>query len=1166
MMDGAREVKWIIVASLLTIVLCAHGAEPTAPLPLFGHYNGTYDPAADAPPAGNTRWIKVEGFDCSIEPNTPSPGMALFTDDALQGGSYFNMKMLLGYFGGTLEDTEYEFTMRLAIHAAGTATLPNCQIGFRDEGGEGRCVVLAWYRAADDDFLLAFMNAAGAGPLMPVSYLNWMDGKMREYTVKKYRLPESGEMVVQVLIDGQPQFREPVPYARFPLDLGNDQGFQFGSSSATKGRYLVDDIRFGPLNGIPPVAEVSAADELADTGKTITPIPGPWKLKRSADTPREALEKANGEVQIPVDGTSTASSAAMRLKPNRVYSVRGTAAVTGEVDAVYIEFEQFRGAYTVNVPPHQRHSLTLPAGGGEVTFDFPAYMRMENDRVRVVISAEGRGGSVRVRDLSLTGGGHYRPGLKLFAQEEPLYDNAAIAAEAAERTMPDARVTNHNGFLTFQVDGQVEPPVFYLSPMKSSRETGWWGAFGRVGSHLHSIHPRRPSDSAPFWQAKGVYDFQSIEDSLKMVLSRDKDARIILGVWVDPYDEWGLENPDEVCQNQAGLYAIGVNHFSRWVKEPGNHRLLPSIFSQKASLEIVDMFTALEGWLDSHDIGKTVVGYYVGGFNDADFGHWVHPGTSAGEKEPDDYSPAALAAWRQWLREYYEGDRDRLRASWGRQDADFDTVALPSPERRRAKGGDGFPWLLNPSDREIVDFNRFYGEAPARFIADIVSGVRQRTGTPRMIMLHQGNVMRGWRGYTGFGAISRVSGLDAIAATSDYRLRFPGYPGGCDSLPESLALQGKLFLHEFDYRSHCYPTQFENFDFVVGRSSDAAMNRTMMWREGINMIARGAGMYCYDMEGAWYADPEIFVGVKGLLDLYKEQLQLPGPARADVAYFLGEDSANYLGDSEEASRFLMRVTRRHRPQWDTSGVPYRLYLQRDIANPALPNYKVYVFLMPQKITTPERQAVEALKRDGHTLVFLHAPGICDNGDEEATIEAVTGMRATRILGSEIALAGTWLATDNPLLAELAGPFGDRPIPWAFSDRESRGLAFAIDDPETTPLAHYRDNPDAVAAAVRDFVAWRSIYVAVPWLDAQFISNIARAAGAWRAVEPHDAVYANQHFIGIHTMAAGKKVLRPHQKSRVTDALTGERVAEGVAEFVVDLPFGVTRVFRTEAVE
>ena len=51
-------------------------------------------------------------------------------------------------------------------------------------------------------------------------------------------------------------------------------------------------------------------------------------------------------------------------------------------------------------------------------------------------------------------------------------------------------------------------------------------------------------------------------------------------------------------------------------------------------------------------------------------------------------------------------------------------------------------------------------------------------------------------------------------------------------------------------------------------------------------------------------------------------------------------------------------------------------------------------------------------------------------------------------------------------------------------------------------------------------AFGNVYLAVPWLEARLIANIAQMAGAWRAADPHDAVFANQHFIGIHAMAAG----------------------------------------------
>lgn len=1157
------------VAALAVLLLATPGLSGragAAPVGLRGAYDGSDDPASPHPPGDNGRWLKTVGHGCRIEPNTPSGGVALFADDELQGGSVINIKRRLDAeadFGGRPMETEYEFSIRVTVQSAGTATTPNFQAGFRDEGGLGRCVCLAWYRTAPQECLLAFMQSSPPGPIVPVTCWNWLDHAPHTYTVKKYRDPNGGKMVVQVLIDGEPQFHTPVPYERLPRDTGSGEGFQFGTSSYAKGRYVLDDLRFGPLQGVPPVAAQDAILTPRGGAEVTTVVAGPWQLQKIPGSGEAGVEEEGPAVRFAVNGRAKATSGRLTLKPNRMYVIKGTCEVTGDVSSVAVGFEQLSKGYDVPAPLPQETPLPLTKSGDATAFEFPVYLRMENELAALTLSVEGRGGRVTLRELTVTGGGPYRPGHTPFPPEKPAYDNTEVDRRLAARGSEAASVTRRNGFPSLRAGAEEIPPFFHVGPMVTSEAGGWWGAFGKAGVHLQSVHGRLSADKLRgFWEGPGHYGYATLEEILRTVLRRDADARIILGVWLDPFDAWGQENRDEVCQSSTGLYAIGKNHFSGWSKEPGNLRFLPSIFSRKVGDEIVEMLCAMDAWLSSHEIGRAVAGYYLWGFNDADFGHWVHPGTSAGEKSPDDYSPAALAAWRSWLRERYGNDPKRLQESWGRHDADFDTVALPSPERRRTKGGDSFPWLLEREDQEIVDFNRFYGETPSRFIEHIIAGMRQRTGTGRLFVLHNGNAMHGWRGYTGFGRISKVPGLDCISATSDYGLRVPGYPGGCDSIPESLGLQGKLFFHEFDYRSHCSPTEFESMDFGVGRSSDAAMHRAMLLREATNMLARGHGLYCMDMSGQWYADPAIMDGVKDVCGLFRRQLDLAGPPLAEVAYFLGEDSINYLGDSDEASRFLMRVTRRHRPEWDTAGVPYHLYLQRDIADPNLPEYKVYVFLMPQKIDDSERRAIESLKRDGHTLVFLHAPGICDSTDPQAALRSITGIRTVRIPGNDRALAGTWLETGHPLLEGLRGRFGDRPIRWRFTDRESKGLAFAIEDPEAIPLATYRDH-DTIAAAVREFGSWRSVYLAVPWLEARLIANIAQGAGAWRVADPYDAVFANQHFIGIHAMAAGTKRLRPRQKSRVTDAFNGKLIADEAEEFSVDLPFGVTRVFRTE---
>ncbi len=85
-----------------------------------------------------------------------------------------------------------------------------------------------------------------------------------------------------------------------------------------------------------------------------------------------------------------------------------------------------------------------------------------------------------------------------------------------------------------------------------------------------------------------------------------------------------------------------------------------------------------------------------------------------------------------------------------------------------------------------------------------------------------GNVMHGWRGYVGLGKMIDAPRIKALAATSDYGLCQPGFPGGFDSMPDSIRLHGKLFFHEFDYRAFTgRPGKYtEAWDFGVGRAKD----------------------------------------------------------------------------------------------------------------------------------------------------------------------------------------------------------------------------------------------------------------------------------------------------------------------------------------------------------
>jgi hypothetical protein len=328
------------------------------------------------------------------------------------------------------------------------------------------------------------------------------------------------------------------------------------------------------------------------------------------------------------------------------------------------------------------------------------------------------------------------------------------------------------------------------------------------------------------------------------------------------------------------------------------------------------------------------------------------------------------------------------------------------------------------------------------------------------------------------------------------------------------------------------------------------------------MLAKSQGTWWFDLAFGSYNDNGIMAGVAEAYRAFQKDLSAAAPPEADVALIVGERSLDYLSQPR-GNTFRWYLLRRSRDKWDLAGVPYHLHLQSDLPRPLLHHYRVYVFLAPQHLTPEEVAAVERLKRDGKTLVFLHAPGIVGAADPASAIRRLTGLRV-RSLPGERKYQGTYVSGSHPLQAGLAGDFGHTPIPGSFPAAHVAGPAFAVDDPHTVSLATYRET-GGIAWAARDFGAWRSVFCGVARIESQFLHNVARWGKAWTVSDPGDAVYANQHFITIHAVTEGEKTLHLRRPSRVVDLTSGDVVAEQTGSVRLRMERGRTRWFALEPV-
>lgn len=751
----------------------------------------------------------------------------------------------------------------------------------------------------------------------------------------------------------------------------------------------------------------------------------------------------------------------------------------------------------------------------------------------------------RVVETSNTTQPRYEP-----PEKEPLPDLALAQQIVRQRARASVRVEQRGGRPRLFVDGRPIPWAFYVSPFWNPQDAQIRD-FREAGVRVYLVPlvlGRNVYANRGPWLGPGQYDFREVEDLLWRVLRVDPEGYMMFYMACDPYQSWGAENPEHVTWDQNGQKAIVEMHPKRWGDDPKPpERFGPSLVSLKLRDDTAATLRELARYVESSETGKAVIGYHVAGSNDGQWFHWEKLADS--DLHLADYSPGAIESFREWLRRRYRGDESVLREAWNQPRITFETAAPPRGERFWA---DGF--FLDPATQtDIADFSRFHSEGVAETVGGLAEVLKQ--ATPRRILCgtYYEDITCNSNSHIALHVHLSTEALDYLAGPAAYGIRMPGYQGAVRSVFGSVLLHGKTYLTEQDWRSFkSYPDSPEN-NFAWGRAETAEAHNAMVRRESGMMLAFGLGTWWYDMSGGWFRDDGIMRGIAEAMRAFQRDLSVDQPPQADLAVFVSEDSNHWVAPKMQGfARYQGIVEQIH--QLNTSGVPYRLYLQSDLPNPKLPEHKAYLFLNPYVLSQEERAAIEKLKGSGKTLIFVHAVNVIGVADPAHAIEELAGIQVTgvNVEGRPTLEA---LSMDHPLLAASDGDIALAPWPPGTP-------TFAVSDPQATALARYRGT-EHVAAAVREFGTWKCVFVGLPGLTDVFVHNLAEWAGCWCTADPGDAVYANEHIITIHAIFPGTKTLRLARPSRVTDLSTGELLSPQTDLVRLQMQRGETRWFWLE---
>jgi hypothetical protein len=263
----------------------------------------------------------------------------------------------------------------------------------------------------------------------------------------------------------------------------------------------------------------------------------------------------------------------------------------------------------------------------------------------------------------------------------------------------------------------------------------------------------------------------------------------------------------------------------------------------------------------------------------------------------------------------------------------------------------------------------------------------------------------------------------------------------------------------------------------------------------------------------------------------------------EVALVVDESSLCYLRTGHSLGTHLLLA---QLPALQRIGAPVGHYLTADLGR--ITDRKV--FLLPTSFapTAADRAAIDALKCDGHVLVFLGYPGLYRDGkvDEQAMAD-LTGIRLR--LSNEPAKLEVRVTEEHPLTVGLAGSqYGVGEVaPYCY-----------VDDPAATVLgALPTDQPGLV---VKRYDDWTAIYSSAPMLPATLLRNIAQAGGAHLYIDTADVVWASQELLAVCVKEPGKREIRLPRTASVKNLYNGTVVGEGIDRFTVEFGDRATWLF------
>lgn len=710
----------------------------------------------------------------------------------------------------------------------------------------------------------------------------------------------------------------------------------------------------------------------------------------------------------------------------------------------------------------------------------------------------------------------------------------------------------HKGAPTLLINGVPVPPLIYYFPFPVKEHiSGFynagiriysWGS-GRVIGHCYDMG----------WIGPGRFDYSGFEQEMAVILDAAPEAYVFPRLSVSAPRWWLESHPDEmvVCERDPRV------------------RPRTSMASQVWRRDAADALTRFIRYVRSRPYARHIIGYQlVGGLNE-----WFYVGT--GDTGFPDFSPAALRAFRAWLKERYHADPERLREAWKSAQVNFEKAAIPRASERLAPD---MGLLRDPAvSRRVSDYYQFLSEVNAEALIEMCGTAKRACDGESITGAFYGYLLNAAGGYSGgysaqhwghqaLRMVLNSPDVDFLCSPYHYTYRGLGGSPAAQGLPESVKLHGKLWITECD--NPPFPVR-PGVWRMGGPDPTPEQSLAILKRDFSHNFIRRSGLWWMDLhrKGGWYHHPRIHSYLKRSRAIAEQGSRLDLRYRGEVAVILDEETPFYVKPGMELLYPLVFL--QDKLGLPRLGAPVDYYLHNDLDRPEMPEYKLYIFLNTLYLTAAERAAIRTrICRDGKVAVWMYAPGlISDSGISASNMRDLTGIELRcRKVGS-----ANHSMCHNLYLTDFTHPI-TRGLPDGLFFGSDSGIDPVVycEDPDAVTLGRLIPShgmPDAIgefpAFCVKQFPEWTSVFIGVPNVPSSVLRNIAHFAGC-HIYNAQDAIIdANSHFLSIHTASGGRKMLRLQGKRDVYDAYSGKLVARGVSEFTDELPAYGTKLYYLE---